>query len=59
MHHRKGKANKGSDEISNLLVLHKTCHKSVTFCKDSTLLARYVSEGIIILDKRVPIKPKR
>lgn len=47
VHHIQPREFKGNQRIRNLLLLHKTCHQSVTNCKDPLLLAKYVSEGII------------
>lgn len=47
VHHIQPREFKGNQAIKNLLLLHKTCHQSVTNCKDPILLAKYVSEGII------------
>ena len=47
IHHIQPREFKGTQTIRNLLLLHKTCHQSVTNCHDPNLLAKYVSEGII------------
>ena len=47
VHHIQPREFLGNQRIKNLLLLHKTCHQSVTNCKDPHLLARYVAEGII------------
>lgn len=48
IHHRKAKSKEGTNKINNLLLLHKTCHTSVTNCNDPNLIAKYTTEGIII-----------
>jgi RNA-directed DNA polymerase len=64
IHHIQPREFKGTQTIRNLLLLHKTCHQSVTNCHDPNLLAKYVSEGIIkplskryqkLLDKQTKI----
>jgi hypothetical protein len=37
----------GSDPPSNLVVLHRECHRQVTFTKNSDLKARFVQQGVI------------
>lgn len=54
VHHIQPREFKGTNEIKNLLLLHKTCHKNVTNCKDPKQIARYVSKGII----KIPIERK-
>lgn len=48
IHHRLAKASSGTNKISNLMVLHKTCHSSVTNCNNPKLYAKYITEGIIL-----------
>lgn len=47
VHHIQPREYLGNQAIKNLLLLHKTCHQSVTNCTDPNLLAKYTSEGII------------
>lgn len=37
----------GKNNISNLIVLHSTCHKQVTYTKDPLLIARHKELGLI------------
>ena len=37
----------GKNTIKNLLFIHKTCHQSVTNCKDPKLLAEYFKKGVL------------
>lgn len=48
VHHKKAKSLGGTDKISNLLVLHKTCHTNVTNCNDPKLKAKYIQDNIIV-----------
>lgn len=47
VHHVKPRVSGGSDKLSNLILLHKECHKQVTNSKDEKLLALWKSENII------------
>lgn len=47
VHHIQPRKFKGTNEIKNLLLLHKVCHSSVTNCKDPKLIAEYKAKGII------------
>lgn len=44
IHHRLAKALGGSNSLTNLMVLHKTCHKQVTNCRNPAKKAEYVKE---------------
>jgi len=46
VHHVIPKSKGGKDHISNLIILHKECHKQVTNSKNSELLARFQAEGV-------------
>lgn len=47
-HHRLAKKVGGSDTNKNLLVLHRECHKQVTYTSSDTLRARFLERGIIV-----------
>jgi 5-methylcytosine-specific restriction endonuclease McrA len=47
VHHILSKKDKGSDKLSNLLLLHKTCHKQITYSKNEHLRAAWKEKGII------------
>jgi RNA-directed DNA polymerase len=47
VHHVVPKKLGGSDEIGNLILLHRECHKQVTYSKDPKILARLKSENIL------------
>jgi len=47
IHHIKPRKTGGSDEFKNLIVLHKTCHKQVTYNKSKKLLAVWKERKII------------
>jgi RNA-directed DNA polymerase len=47
IHHILPKKFGGSDHPSNLVVLHRECHRQVTFTKNSDLKARFVQQGVI------------
>lgn len=48
-HHKLAKKHGGLDNMKNLVVLHKDCHKTVTNCKPKYQnQARFVEKGIII-----------
>ena len=47
MHHIKPKRLSGSHKVSNLLLLHKDCHKQVEYSTDVSLQAAFVKDGII------------
>jgi len=47
VHHKLSKKLGGSDTNKNLVVLHRECHKQVTFCRSDKLKARFVERGIV------------
>lgn len=47
VHHVTPKKRGGTDKIENLLLLHKTCHKQITVCKDILLNATWKKNNII------------
>lgn len=49
IHHIHPKHLGGSDKRTNLLLLHKTCHESVTYTEDPKLKAEYAAKGIIVI----------
>jgi len=49
-HHVLRKSRKGSDDLTNLLVLHEECHMQVTYTKNETLIAKFKKQGIIAHD---------
>lgn len=46
-HHKVAKKNNGSNLHKNLVILHRECHKQITYCKDEKLKAGFVLKGII------------
>jgi len=51
VHHIIPKKMGGGDELSNLIVLHKECHKQVTFTKSKKINARFVELGVLKSNK--------
>lgn len=49
-HHVLRKSRKGSDALTNLLVLHEECHMQVTHTQNETLIAKFKKQGIIAHD---------
>jgi RNA-directed DNA polymerase len=49
-HHVLRKSCKGSDALTNLLVLHEECHMQVTHTQNETLIAKFKKQGIIAHD---------
>ncbi len=47
VHHILPKKDRGSDKLSNLLLLHKTCHQQITYSKNKHLKAIWKEKGII------------
>nr|YP_009054603.1 hypothetical RNA-directed DNA polymerase [Bracteacoccus minor]AIK29091.1 hypothetical RNA-directed DNA polymerase [Bracteacoccus minor] len=47
VHHKLSKKLGGNDTNKNLVVLHRECHKQVTYCRSDTLKARFVEGGIV------------
>jgi len=47
IHHILSKKDRGSDKLSNLLLLHKTCHKQITYSKDEHFKAVWRKQGIV------------
>ena len=45
-HHVLRKSRKGSDQLTNLLVLHEKFHMQVTYTKNKTLTAKFEKQGI-------------
>lgn len=46
VHHILSKKDGGSDKLSNLILLHKTCHQQITYSKDDHLKAVWREKGI-------------
>jgi 5-methylcytosine-specific restriction endonuclease McrA len=44
IHHIVPKKFGGGDEFSNLLLLHKECHKQLTYTKSEKLKARFIEQ---------------
>ena len=51
VHHIKPIEHGGGDELSNLVLLHKTCHGQITNIKDPKLIAAFKEKGLILTDK--------
>jgi RNA-directed DNA polymerase len=47
VHHILPRKERGSDNLSNLLLLHKTCHQQITYSKNEHLRAVWKEKGII------------
>jgi len=47
VHHKLAKKLGGSNTNKNLVVLHRECHKQVTYCRSEKLKARFVESGIV------------
>ena len=47
-HHKVAKKKGGSSLNQNLVILHRECHKQVTYCKDDKLKARFVLKNLIL-----------
>ena len=47
VHHKLAKKLGGNDKNNNLLVLHRECHKQVTYCRSEKQKARFVERGIV------------
>jgi RNA-directed DNA polymerase len=47
VHHILPRKERGSDKLSNLLLLHKTCHQQITYSKNEHLRAVWREKGII------------
>jgi RNA-directed DNA polymerase len=47
LHHILAKRIGGSDDLTNLVVLHRDCHKQVTYTNNPSLLARFKDKGIL------------
>lgn len=47
VHHVTPRKQGGSDKLKNLRLLHKTCHRQITVCKDKHLRAIWKKNGII------------
>jgi 5-methylcytosine-specific restriction endonuclease McrA len=56
LHHIKPKQLGGSDAKSNLIALHKQCHKQVTHTKSKELLARFKRIGVLDLENSSILK---
>ena len=48
-HHKLAKKDGGNNTNKNLVILHRECHKQVTYCKEEILKARFVERGIVRL----------
>jgi RNA-directed DNA polymerase len=47
IHHKLAKRFGGGDTNKNLVVLHRECHKQVTYCRSDKLKARFLECGIV------------
>lgn len=47
LHHIQAKSAGGSDDLTNLVALHRDCHKQVTYTNNPSLLARFKDKGIL------------
>jgi RNA-directed DNA polymerase len=47
LHHKLAKKLGGNDANRNLVLLHRECHKQVTYCQSEQLKARFVLQGIV------------
>nr|YP_009054587.1 hypothetical HNH homing endonuclease [Bracteacoccus aerius]AIK29074.1 hypothetical HNH homing endonuclease [Bracteacoccus aerius] len=47
VHHKLAKKDGGNDTNKNLVVLHRECHKQVTYCRSVKLKARFMERGIV------------
>jgi RNA-directed DNA polymerase len=47
LHHIRAKSMGGSDDLTNLVALHRNCHKQVTYTNNPSLLARFKDKGIL------------
>lgn len=48
IHHKLSKKLGGKDEISNLILLHKECHKQITYSKNTDTLARFKNLDVLV-----------
>ena len=46
IHHIIPRSKKGSEKLSNLSLLHKTCHRQITYTKNNKLKALFNSAGL-------------
>lgn len=47
IHHKLAKKLGGNNTNKNLVVLHRECHKQVTYCSSDKLKARFIERGIV------------
>lgn len=47
VHHIQSRNDGGNDKPRNLLLLHKECHKQITYSKDKQLRAVWIEKGIL------------
>lgn len=47
LHHILAKRLGGSDDLTNIVALHRDCHKQVTYTSNPSLLARFKDKGIL------------
>jgi RNA-directed DNA polymerase len=57
VHHKLAKKLGGNDTNKNLVVLHRECHKQVTYCRSDTVKARFVERGIVKEKSITPASP--
>lgn len=54
IHHIVSKKEGGSNKMNNLMALHESCHKQVTYSSSKTLIAEFKLKGVIARPERNP-----